>query len=358
MSEKIKTIEDKIADSVRYADSRLAHELLEAPTPDSELSARMFGEFLEHEPKIVEKYVAENAVEQKRAFLAGEIRTPDHHYDRLEAIDYESQIDQLELKGRAMLLNLDGLRPMEEKAYRDVTNRFVNMTRLMQTANDYNHATNQADKEALKAEYARYNKEVYGEPDEPTYRSLLAKRLSAIDARELTEEQQGIREELGELLEGVDVRDNGVRAFEPSQETVDWMHDIVMHLYGPWLRHIPENQTSFTRDEVKTVFQSIIDNEFGEAAEGWEAVILKATSINVRALEKQVRIPETLPDVKLAHLKRLIVHEFGAHMIHAVVGSETNHAPLQYGTASYSTPEEGLGVVNEDALEGKFINHG
>lgn len=57
-------------------------------------------------------------------------------------------------------------------------------------------------------------------------------------------------------------------------------------------------------------------------------------------------------------VENLIVHEIGIHMLRSITGGETDMLPLRSGLSDYYDAEEGLGVVMEQALSGKFAERG
>ena len=57
-------------------------------------------------------------------------------------------------------------------------------------------------------------------------------------------------------------------------------------------------------------------------------------------------------------VENLVVHEIGVHMLRSITGGETDMLPLRSGLSDYYDTEEGLGVVMEQALSGKFAERG
>jgi hypothetical protein len=329
-------------------------ETLERSEPKKSLS-KQYAELLEFEPKFITNYVPGNALEQKNAFLAGTIHNPDHVYPKLEAIDFNDRYTVIDLKGQEVLSN-----PELEQKFQPVYDEFVegykNKTRLMELAHIYKHTSDVDEKARVKEEYMALNIELYGAPDETTYKSLIGEKLTQISKKNLTGPALKMREELFSL---VDFEPNSeiLERFKPSDETVNWAHDVAQTLYGGMLSHVPE-QDSFNADEIKSVFEKIIAEEFGESAAEWAVDVEPAKSINVKSTEKRIVIPDDRTDVKYEALRGLVVHEVGVHMLRAVMGGETNLDPLQNGLNEYYDSEEGLGVVMEQALKGKFSESG
>ena len=57
-------------------------------------------------------------------------------------------------------------------------------------------------------------------------------------------------------------------------------------------------------------------------------------------------------------VENLAVHEIGVHMLRSIAVGETDMLPLISGLSDYYDTEEGLGVVMEQALSGKFAERG
>ena len=319
--------------------------------------AESFKEILEDEPKLVTNYVPEkqSAISQKSAFLAGEIRNPDHVYDKLDAIDFDQAARHIQQVGDDILKN-PNLDPKHRQVYEQFVTGYLSKTHLMELARDYKHETDADKKAAIKEAYMDLNIELYGKPDEATYRSLLQEKLDRIDQKQLSGNALTIRDELAGILDYTPSSEKRER-FAPSSDTVEWMHTVAESLYGGMLNHVPDNET-FSPEEVQTIFSEIIEQEFGEAAAEWHVDIEPAKSINVKTAEKRIVIPEDRATISQAALKGLVVHEIGVHMLRSVNGYETDLMPLATGLNDYYDSEEGLGVVMEQALSGKFKESG
>ena len=314
-----------------------------------------YNKLLESEPKLVTNFVPMDAAAQKRAFLSDEIRNPDHTYAKLDAIDFTERSQSIAQAGEEILAD-SALNPKHVAAYEQFVTGYLDKNRLMELAHAFKHETDPAEKERIRGEYMSLNIELYGEPDKATYRSLLREKVDAIRQKNLTGKAAKLRDELFELIE-TDNTDEKIKRFRPADETVEWMHDTVETLYSGMLSHVPEKDT-FTEQEVQEIFQAIIHEEFGEAAEGWKVDVEPAKSINVKSTERRIVIPDDRGEISRETLRRLIVHEIGVHMLRSVMGGETDLEPLRNGLGDYYDSEEGLGTVMEQALEGEFVEAG
>ena len=317
----------------------------------------LFNQILDSEPKLITYYVPEKfiAEEQKADFLAGKVRNPNHLYDRLDNVDIEKDASNIETIGRNLLGHAD-LPPKHRVVYEEFIDGYLKKNHLMELAREFKHTDDPAEKLRLKDEYMKLNIELYGEPDKNTYESLLQEKLNKIANKDMGETGQRIRDELFGILEYKPSADCPER-FKPSASTVEWMHGAVEALYENMLSHVPE-KTTFTSQEVAALFAEIIEQEFGESAQGWRVDIEDAGSINVKPAEKRVVIPNNRADIKIDALKGLVVHELGVHLLRAVSGGETDLLPLRVGLNDYYDAEEGLGVVMEQSLKGEFSERG
>lgn len=317
----------------------------------------LFKELTDHEPKPIAHFVPSNAAEQKRQFLAEAARNPVHSYDKLDSIDFETMqagIQEATLKLSDTLSD----EPIKREVYEQFGDRYAKVSRFMQVASLINHSENEVEKQALSDEYMRLNIELYGEPDETTYRSLVNDALNSLRTKKFDEKGQKIYDELLGLMPRA-VMELGAERFRPSNETIEWAGKVIEALHGGLLAHIPDDKDSFNDQEIKSVLDDIIKEEFTDsktginAAEGWEVVIEEATALNVKAVEKKVVVPlgkEYSRDI----LKGRVSHELGVHMLRSIMGEQTDIDPLRTGLSDYYDSEEGLGAVAEQALKGKY----
>lgn len=311
---------------------------------------------LKLEPKLVTAYVPKNAAEQKAAFLRGEVRNPEHEYDRVDAIDFAQRNDELAQAGE-QLLAAPEMNPKFTGVYESFVDDYKKKTQLLELARAYNHAVDGDEKAKLREDYMRLNIELYGAPDEATYQSLLQEKLAAIAGKQLTGEAAALRDELFAMTDyqpGSEIPER----FKPSAETMKWMGEVVDGLYGNMLARVPEGKESFDAQETKEIFDAIITEEFGDAAAGWQVDVEEAKAINVKSTEKRIVIPAGRTGISADTLKGLVVHEIGVHMFRAVTGGETDLEPLANGLNDYYDAEEGLGVVMEQARKGVFREAG
>jgi len=312
----------------------------------------------EYEPKPITYFVPQNAAEQKVLFLEDSIRNPEHAYEKLSAIDYEAMQEGIETSTQDILgaIEDDAIAKM---VYEQFGDRYSKTARFMEVASRLSLSDDPEEKQRLADEYMSLNVELYGKPEESTYRSLINDSLNELRAKNFSGRAQEIYDELLALMPRT-IMELDAERFRPSPETMEWAGRVVEALYGGLLSHIPEGVDSFGEQELKSIFEEIINDEFVDvesgisAAEGWRVVIEKATAVNVKALEKKIVVPDEGRKLSPDVLRGLVVHEIGVHMFRSIMGEHANLGPLRSGLANYYDSEEGLGVVVEQALRGKY----
>lgn len=322
---------------------------LESPLSLEEL----FANLLDQEPKPIANFVPTDAAEQKELFLSGAVLNPNHQYDKLAAIDFKAKRENINRIGEQILGSSDA-NPKYAEVYEQFIQNYINKTNLMELVNASKTAETDEEKVAAKEAFMKMNIELYGEPDESTYRSILSEKIAKINEKELSESGIKIRDELIELVGQENLV--GAERFRPSDDTVEWMKSVADSLYGSLLEHVPD-QDNFIDTEVQAIFETIMHEEFGESAAGWAVDVENAQSINVKAAEKRIVIPKGR-ELSQKTMRGLVVHEIGVHFMRSVMGDQTDLLPLKLGLSDYYDTEEGLGAVMEQALVGKYHEAG
>lgn len=328
---------------------------MEKINKQQESVSELYNRLTDYEPKPITEYVPENAAQQQAAFMNDEIRNPDHIYDRLAAIDFPARYSAIDAIGARILASAD-LNDKYTPVYAEFIEGYAQKTRLMELARNYKHSEDDREKDAIKTEYMQLNIELYGEPDESTYRSLLHEKLTKIANKELHGSALELRDELFAMVD-YDAKAEYPARFRPSEETVAWMKNVAETLYEDMLARIPIQDT-FNPREVQAIFTNIINEEFGGAADAWSVDIEKAESINVKTAERRVVIPDNKGDLKYKEMREKVVHEIGVHVMRAITGAQSDLDPLKNGLNDYYDSEEGLGKVMEHAINGKFVEAG
>lgn len=323
----------------------------------------VFKELLESEPKLISDFVGSDAEDQKDRFLSGESFVPNNNYNLLAAIDFDALRASIREKTDEILARED-LNPKFAATYEGFAQDYLKKVDLMDLANQLKGAANPEVRASISERYMKINIELYGEPELETYRGLLAQKLQAIRAKNFGPRAESIRNALMTMVPS-GTYEQSEPPFAPSKETVEWVHSLLVGeegdpdgpgLFGNLLRHVPDDDPNrkFSPEDIKAIFDTIIYEEFGEAAEGWRVDIEKATSITVKGSEKRIVIPPGRAPADIATMRGLIVHELGDHFLRSVTGWETDLLPMGVGMPTYYDPEEGLGKTFEQALKGEY----
>ncbi len=313
----------------------------------------LYEQLLELEPKLVTWFTPEkkNAAEQKELFLAGKIRNPHHIYDKLDAVNFGDNIARINQVGLSLLSN-ESLNQKHRFAYEDTIDSLNIKSQLGELAYLYNHADNFLEKSNLAQDFFKLDAEAYGTPEESTYRSLLNEKLNRINKTKLNDDAIKIRDELFQMVD-YEPNDRKMERFSPSDETIEWTKATIDFFYGGMLSHIPEKET-FSPEDIKLIFAEIIADEFGEVADGWKVELGDSSAIKVVTQEKQIVIPVDRKEADLQGIKQLVVHELGVHFFRYIMGAGTDAMPLRSGWGSSYDSEEGLALVMEQAIKGKY----
>ena len=316
----------------------------------------LYSNLLSIAPTPVSRTVPSNGSEQKRRFLDGDIDTPKHDYPKLDS--YSSHEDIL-LVGHELISSVSDVRL--QSVYQNFVDGYALTSRIMLAMNDVRANRDDQSGDGAQHTFMQLNIEKYGKPDQDTYESILCESIRSALSMRLSGTALTIQNSLADYIPAHLVEkaqsNTAPERFKPSQSTIDWMSNVAHELYGGMLEKVPEREV-FTIDEVQSIFQSIIENDFAESAEGWSVVIEPAKSINVKSDEKKIVIPEDRGEITYSILRGLIVHEIGIHMMRSVTGASTNVGPMAHGLSEYYEAEEGLGVVMEQALKSEFTESG
>lgn len=358
---------DPIERSIAYGNATLINsELNNSLSVRARTSSEQYQGILESGTELFESYpipffAPDDGAVQKKLFLDGEIQNPNNRYSKLDELDLDEIIFSLEQTRSSVSVLENETRPELKIAYTGVTERYIGIAQLMKAARDFKHATSTEEKTHAREIFMKYNIELYGMPNEETYRQLLAERLKSIDEKQLIGRAAEMREGLRGLLgKSYDTNVRADEAFRPSQETIDWAQEIAHHLHEKSLQYVPEDKESFSAVEIQEIWQAIIDNEFysGPGTSGWLVVIDNdAKAANVRSVERKVVIPVNTQFTR-EHMIDITIHEVGVHVLSSVMGEETQTEMLRYGTANFIDAQEGTGAVSEEVFNGKYKQRG
>ena len=220
----------------------------------------------------------------------------------------------------------------------------------------YNSAADPDQKSELAAKHHEMNEALFGKADEDTFYALLREKIDKIAASSPTGEKQQIFEKL--LAEIGQLPENASERFRPQPETVARFGELVNYFFEGFLKHVPADKESFSSDEMVSIINEILTEEFDDENVPYCAET-KATATNASTNHEDRRIyfPEG-KNYPAARAKALIVHELGTHAMrampyvgHPISGLSTNMP----GSESF---EEGVAKSVEQAINGKYEDSG
>lgn len=289
-----------------------------------------------------------SASEQKALFIDGVIRNPDFSYSRL--VDEDTSLRAARLD--EIKFQLPSMDVANKIAYNDIIesyqsiNKFIDLTKRLKSGGENSGEVDE--------QWMTLNREIFGEPDEATYRSLLFEYAQKVARAPLEGRAEEIRQELLIIMPNSTTGFTGNERFTPKEETVRLASLVADTLYGRMLEGIPKKHDLYSPEDVREIFENIIRTEFGDAASGWEVVLDEATSISVQASKQLIKIPLNRKPMKYEELRGLAVHEIGVHMLRSIMARDSSVAPLRLGLSDYLESEEGLAKVMEQSIKGRY----
>ena len=217
----------------------------------------------------------------------------------------------------------------------------------------YNHAETPEDKEVAANWHRRTNEALYGRPDENTFYGLINETLTSIHPE--TPEEEADFSRLKEMIG--DVPETEVERFKPKQETVERFSEIVQDFFADFLKYIPDGQESFTSDEMVSIINQILENEFGGDVEYKAIVTPKNTNASVNHDNRLVKFP---PDTTYTRTraKTLLCHELGTHVMRAVPYLDSQVEAFSKNFPQSESFEEGVAKCVEQAIKGEYEDSG
>jgi hypothetical protein len=241
---------------------------------------------------------------------------------------------------------------IEEKfkpVYREFIQQQVSTYDLLKCAQIItNPEASEQDKAVARLEYKRLNEAVYGEVDTDTYHATLAWKLDQLTVNPEDHRAVALFDEITDMIPPAVLTDDNV-LYKPQESTLSAVKNAAENLWSGLLRHIPEETVHLSADEIADVFQTILDDEFAESAEGW-TIERGGVGISVEASTRTISVSNTMSGDG-PKIRGLIAHEF-VHVLSAIRGYETGVLPMALGFAKYGPSQEGLGRVLEMAVSG------
>lgn len=273
-------------------------------------------------------------------------------------LDEQSLID-LELAMRSLILNFYSSKdPLEVRSIFDaVVYRHGEVCMLARAADMNNMNLQDQNREESVRWFRAANEGLYGKPSSEVFSAIMTKNFVPVfeDSPRLPIEAAKIRDEirskLGEILP------SEYQLYSPNQDTIDRIGALVKERYKYLFDNIDPDSTYGT-EEMAAVMKTALE-KIGAAELGWtEKIAPNSKALAVSAHQKLVEIGAERPAIKGVVLQGRVIHEVGVHVMRSVMAEEAGWLTATYGHADYLDFEEGLATALEDALHGKYANHG
>ena len=302
---------------------------------------------------VYEKLNASNDKSAKAEFLENpDLEHPNNEYGNLNEDEVRANFEELESIEQGL----------ESSWMSDKEKRLVKMTlEDSKKKNEFlaaNIAYNSAKTPEEKAKMAEWHREananLYGEPDEEVFYALLQEKLSSIDPAQLSSEDRAIYDKLVEessIPEGIENK-----RFKPKPETIARFSELVKDFYGDFLKHIPEDQDSFSAEEAARIVNEIVSTEFDSDEVDYHAIVDEKVA-NASASRGVIKFPSGATYSR-ERLSALIVHELGTHAMRAIPYQSQEIKPFATSLPDNETFDEGIAGCVEQALKGEYRDFG
>lgn len=293
--------------------------------------------------------------EAKADFLTDPtLERPRNQWAKLDAPRYERNLSAI-AAAETEMEEAPGLAFREKLLLKTEFDFSKKKNRLALATARYNAANTPEEKQITSAEHQIANVELYGMPDEDTFYALLAQKLDKIDVKSLSAEDRRQYEELKQMLGELpaDVKP----LYTPKQETIDRFGEMMRIFYEPFLKHIPEDQETFTAQDAANIVNRTINSEIGEKTDWYAEVNPNAGLASVSSGSKVVKFPgaRSKGDYTRLELEKIIVHELGTHALRSMAYEDsTIKAFRSERFDGREVFEEGIAKAMEQSLEGKF----
>jgi hypothetical protein len=227
---------------------------------------------------------------------------------------------------------------------------------LVEAARHVMYPGTSANEEVARDEYMHFNREVFGEMDQPMFEGIMhteQERVSTFSPKD--ERAAAIKRNLEDYF--------NLHTFETVEqplmdpEALERLGDVLNERYGNVLGAVPDTPDDHYYDAEGCAEIMQLALEAGDlGTRGWSAEInSKKSGVVVNVGKKKILLPSSTRR-NAAELRRLIIHEQEVHARRGQNGEDTGVPILKNGTADYADIEEGLGVLFECAIAGSVDN--
>lgn len=305
-----------------------------------------------------------NAGEAKAEFLSDDtLDKPCNDYSGVYDFE-EVKAFGMDIENAILVLEADTeISPIEKKIYESEIESRVKRYQFLRAGLDFYALSDPENKQKARAEFMRLNAELWGEPDEQTFNSLMSEKLTAISARSFDEHGEKLKTELFENL-NVNYLENANEnsRFKPSKETFDRFGRGVRHLFGAQLAKVPDaprDGNEFSAQEIVEVFEDVVaDFEEKTDFSHFDVVWKKSGAISVNSAKREISVAKNRAGVSKSKLEGLVAHEICTHYYRAQTGEAYGLTPLRKGMGAYLDAEEGIARAMETAVAGEYEEPG
>ncbi len=202
------------------------------------------------------------------------------------------------------------------------------------------------------------NKKLYGEPDRDTFLALLHEQIDAIEARDLSPEEQKELWDMKIIMGPIEKVKQ--ERYRPSQETIDRFAEMAEDYFAPIFEHIPDGKEEFSIQEAADIAEEILQDIVPEDSE-WHAMVdPDRRAATVSQTEKKIYFPgqRAKQTYSRNQLKKILVHELGTHAMRSIPFENHDVGTLRTGLPGYAGFEDGVAVVMEQAVDRKYRDAG
>ena len=211
--------------------------------------------------------------------------------------------------------------------------------------------------------FTQATSELYGQPDATEVTRLIAKDY--LELNQLRDKPSISQYHVNFLIEtyrpiidglNINTETNGA---EKEKTAIHEYGKAILDKYKPLFGMVDDaDKTEFNATQLRELFGNALgwltDNDDPEWGD-WKAVdSIDGTSLSVSTPNREIRVPSGREPASALDTKALIAHELLVHALRGKNGYKTEDKKLATGLVGYLDAEEGLGVLSEEAVNGKL----
>lgn len=270
--------------------------------------------------------------EERRKFLAGEVRNPTLDYPKLLSEDWKQREEKL-LHLKQNVINQEPNETVKQ-AYRWKINEKIAAVRMMQAATrgDFRR-------------FMRYSTFIYGRPSAEIF-AFTIQGLQDGAKRYLNADNPVISQAAQIFLNVLPTNLSDRSTFSlPNEEMLQRAKGVTFREFGD-LINLPVSEGALDVNVVRSAFdRALKQKKIGD----WQ--VIEAASFAVSQENRQIRISAVS---SLQKLKQLIFHEFATHLLKRVSGERSRLMLLGLGLDRFGRGDEGIATMREQVFKDKI----